>query len=113
MITVRTPENSWVQIDPMTDTPLYRMTRNVVNVGADYAQGEDLYTHVKPEKTIYYIISWVAWQRTSKESYRIVSIEEAKKFILDISRKAGKIGLDPDVSDRIEKHFPGLLTKKK
>ncbi len=85
-----------------------------VRASLDYRKGEDLYLRTLPDGTqYYYLISWTDWQRESKEAYRTLSEDEAKDFLIKKAQSAGKIGLDPDISDRIEKFFPGLLKRRR
>lgn len=85
----------------------------MTRTGTDYAHGEDLYLMTDNSRIRhYYVISWVAEGRGIKESYRTVSEEQKDQFIREQVRKAGKIGLDPDVADHIDELFPGLLKKR-
>ena len=94
MRTIRTTDGKWLQIDPKTDPWIFKTPHSSVRASLDYRQGEDLYLRTLPDGTqYYYVISWTDWQRESKEAYRI--------------------GLDPDILDRIEKYFPGLLKKRR
>ena len=111
--TIRTADGRWLDINPDTDVNIIRQPRNVTRAGTDFAHGEDLHLTTDVHNVRhYYIISWVAEGRSIKESYRTLTEEQKDQFIRDHVRKAGKIGLDPDVADNIEKLFPGLLTRK-
>lgn len=111
---ILTPEKKMLEVDPGTDPCIIRMPRPASRTGTDYAQGEDLYRRTTPDGDHhYYIISWTLCQRDFRESYRTVQSKEAEQFILDQVKKAGKIGLDPDVVDQIEKFFPGLLSRRR
>lgn len=112
--TIRTTTGEWLDINPETDTWIIKSPRPAARVGSDYAQGEDLYMMTDPGgKRNYYIISWVSWSRDFKESYRTLNEEQKDQFIRDRIQKAGKIGLDPDILDRIDKYFPNLRKSKK
>ena len=114
MKTIRTSDGTWLDIDPKTDTWLFKSPHSTVRAGLDYRQGEDLHIRKTPDgKVFYYVISWVDWSRESKESFRTVSEEEAKEFLKGKAKEAGRIGLDPDIADRIDKFFPGLLRGKR
>ena len=111
--TIRTTEGKWLEINPEKDTILIQNPRPATRTGTDYAQGEDLYLMTDPQGVRhYYVISWVSMGRDFKESYRTLTEEQKDQFIKDRVKKAGKIGLDPDVVDRIEAEFPGLLKRK-
>ncbi|PKL60905.1 MAG: hypothetical protein CVV33_00290 [Methanomicrobiales archaeon HGW-Methanomicrobiales-4] len=112
--TIRTTTGDWLEINPETDTWIIRTSRPTTRIGADYAKGEDLYL-MNDAKGIrhYYIVSWVSQNRDYKESFKTCNEEEKDQFIRDRVLKAGKIGLDADITDRIEKYFPGLLKAKK
>jgi len=111
---ILTPEKKMLEVDPGTDPSIIKMPRPPSRTGTDYAQGEDLYLRTTPDgKRQYYAVSWTLCQRDLRESYRTLRIEEAEQFILDQVKKAGKIGLDPDVIDQIEKYFPGLLRRRR
>ena len=112
--TIRTTAGEWLDINPETDTWIIKSPRPSSRTGSDYAHGEDLYLMTDPAGVRrYYVISWVSWGRDFKESYRTLSEEQKDQFIKERRVKAGKIGMDPDVIDRIEKYFPGLLKAKK
>ncbi|MFH0966078.1 MAG: hypothetical protein V1862_00120 [Methanobacteriota archaeon] len=112
--TIRTTTGEWLEINPETDTWLIKTTRPTSWNEADYAKGEDLYLMNDANGVRhYYIISWVAQNRHFIESYRTCDEEQKDQFIKDRVLKVGKIGLDPDIADRIEKYFPGLLKAKK
>lgn len=112
--TIRSADGSWLEIDPGADTAIIRRPRPENRNTSDYAQGEDLFMRVTPGgERKYYIISWTAWGRDYKEAYRTMTEEQKNQFILDQMKKAGKIGLDPDVTDKIESLFPGLLKQKR
>ncbi|ABD40949.1 hypothetical protein Mhun_1202 [Methanospirillum hungatei JF-1] len=114
MRTIRTTDGKWLQIDPKTDPWIFKTPHSSVRASLDYRQGEDLYLRTLPDGIhYYYVISWTDWQRESKEAYRTLSEEEAKDFLIKKAQSAGKIGLDPDILDRIEKYFPGLLKKRR
>ena len=114
MKTIRTKDGKWLQIDPKTDPWILKTPHSSVRASLDYRKGEDLYLRTLPDGTqYYYLISWTDWQRESKEAYRTLSEEEAKDFLIKKAQSAGKIGLDPDILDRIEKYFPGLLKKRR
>lgn len=114
MKTIRTSDGKWLQIDPKTDPWIFKTPRSAIRASLDYRQGENLYIRKLPDGTQhYYLISWTDWQRESKEAYKTLSEEEAKKFILEKTQSAGKIGLDPDILDKIEKFFPGLLKRRR
>ena len=111
--TIRTAEGKWLVINPEKDVWILKAPRPTTRVGADYAHGEDLYLKEDGSGARhYYVISWVALGRDIKESFHTLNEEQKDQFIKEWVRKAGKIGLDPDVSDRIEKFFPGLLKRK-
>jgi hypothetical protein len=111
---VRTRDGKSLVINPEADTCIIRMPRPATRTGTDYLQGEDLYmTTDATGDRHFYVISWTAWSRDNKESYRVITTEQKDQFIRDQVKKAGKIGLDPDVADRIEKFFPGLLKRLK
>lgn len=109
--TIRTAEGSWLEINPDTDTWIIRHPRPATRTGTDYAQGEDLYL-IDDKNGIrhYYVISWVSQARDNKESYRTLNEQQKDQFILSYEKKSGKIGIDPDIRERIENYFPGLLT---
>jgi hypothetical protein len=108
--TILTTEGKRLEINPDTDTCLIRQPRPVTRTGTDYAHGEDLYlTDDRAGIRHYYVISWILQAGDYKESYRTLDEQEKDRFILAYRKKAGKIGLDPDVSDRLGKYFPGLL----
>ncbi len=114
MKTIRTTDGKWLQIDPKTDPWILKTPHSSVRASLDYRKGEDLYLRTLPDGTqYYYLISWTDWQRESKEAYRTLSEDEAKDFLIKKAQSAGKIGLDPDISDRIEKFFPGLLKRRR
>ncbi len=110
--TIRTTDGKWLEINPDADIGLLKTPRPTTRVGADYAHGEDLYLKEGPGGRHYYIISWVVTGRDLKESFHTLNEEEKDQYIREWVRKAGKIGLDPDDADRIEKFFPGLLKIK-
>jgi hypothetical protein len=112
--TIRTTTGDWLEINPDTDIWIIKKPRPTSKTGGDYAKGEDLYL-INDAKGVrhYYVITWVSWSRDFKESYRTLSEEQKDLFIKERVLKAGKIGLDPDVKDRIEKYFPGLLKAQK
>lgn len=112
--TIRTAEGKWLEINPETDIWIIKKPRPSSWNTPDYAQGEDLYMKNDASGARqYYVISWTAWSRDIKEAFRTLNEEQKDQFIRDYVKKAGKIGLDPDLSDRIEKYFPGLLKGKK
>lgn len=112
--TILTKEGKWLEINPATDTWIIKIPRPTARVGSDYAQGEDLYLMDDTSGTRhYYVISWLSWSREFKESFHTLNEEQAHQFILDHKKKAGKIGLDPDVVDKIDKYFPNLLKTKR
>lgn len=114
MKTIRTSDGKWLNIEPKTDPWIFKTPHSTVRAGLDYRQGEDLHIRdIADGKRYYYLISWVDWQRESKESFRTLSEDEVKNFIREKVKAAGKIGLDPDISDRIEKYLPGLLKEVK
>lgn len=114
MKTIRTTDGKWLQIDPKTDPWILKTPHSSVRASLDYRKGEDLYLRALPDGTqYYYLISWTDWQRESKEAYRTLSEDEAKDFLIKKAQSAGKIGLDPDISDRIDKYFPGLLKRRR
>ncbi|PWR73236.1 hypothetical protein [Methanospirillum lacunae] len=111
--TIRTADGKWLDINPDTDVNIIRQPRNVTRTGTDFAHGEDLYLTTDTHNVRhYYVISWVAEGRSTKESYRTLTEEQKDTFIRDHVHRAGKIGLDPDVADHIEKLFPGFLKRK-
>lgn len=111
--TIRTAEGNWLEINPDTDICVIRQPRPATRTGTDFAQGEDLYLMTDSQGVRhYYVITWVSWGRDFKESYRTLNEDQKDQFIREHVRKAGKIGLDPDVADRIEELFPGLLRRK-
>jgi len=111
--TIRTADGKWLEINPDTDVKIILQARHVTRTGTDFAHGEDLYltTDIHGVRH-YYIVSWVAEGRSTKESYRTLNEDQKDQFIREHVRKAGKIGLDPDLIDHIEELFPGLLKHK-
>lgn len=112
--TIRTTTGDLLNINPDTDTWIIRTPRPTTRIGADYAKGEDLFL-MDDAKGVrhYYVVSWVSQNRDFKESFRTLNEEQKDQFIRDRVQKAGRIGLDPDITDRIGKYFPGLLKEKK
>jgi|GEM_PF-1013622 len=111
--TIGTADGKWLEINPETDVNVTRQPRSVTRTGTDFAHGEDLYLTTDTHGVRhYYVISWVAEGRSTKESYRTLNEEQKDQFIREQVRKAGKIGLDPDVADHIEELFPGLLKRR-
>lgn len=111
---IRMPDGKILEVNPETDPCIIRMPRPATRTGTDYAQGEDLYVRTGTTgERYYYVITWTIWTRDLKESYRTLTEEQKDQFIMDQVKKAGKIGLDPDIVDRIEKFFPGLLKRKR
>ena len=114
MKTIRTKDGKWLQIDPQTDPWIYKTPHSSVRASLDYRKGEDLYIRKLPDGLVYYyMVTWTDWQRESKEAFHTLSAEEAKEFLLQKAQSAGKIGLDPDIIDRIERFFPNLLQRKR
>ncbi len=114
MKTIRTHDGKILQIDPNTDPWIFKTPHSTMRTSVDYKQGEDLHVRTLPDGNVYYyLISWTDWQRESKESYQTLSEEEVKEFLLKKAHLAGKIGLDPDIIDRIERYFPGLLKRRR
>lgn len=114
MKTILTTDGKWLQVDPKTDPWIFKTPHSTVRTSLDYRQGEDLHLRTLPDGTrYYYLITWTDWQRESKEAFRTLSEEEAKDFLIHKAQSAGKIGLDPDITDRIEKYFPGLLKQRR
>ena len=107
--TIRTTKGAWLEINPETDTWIIKTPRPTSRIGADYARGEDLFL-LNDAKGVrhYYVISWVSQNRKIEESFRTLDEEQKDQFIRERIQKAGKIGLDPDILDRIDTYFPGL-----
>ena len=114
MKTIRTHDGKWLPIDPKNDIWIFKTPHSTVRASLDYRQGEDLYVRMAPDGArYYYLISWTDWQRETKEAFRTLPEDEVRVFLLKKAQDAGKIGLDPDLSDRIDIHFPGLLKKRR
>ncbi len=111
--TIRVADGTWLDINPETDITIIRQPRPTTRTGTDYVKGDDLYmTTDRHGARRYYVISWVECNRDYKESFRTLTEEQKDQFIREYVKKAGRIGLDPDLAEHIETLFPGLLKRK-
>ncbi len=92
-----------------SDECLYKSPRNPPNTGTSYTSGEDLLLHKSRSGNVYYyIFSWSMWQG-SVESYRLITEDEARAFLIEKAGYTGWAALDQDDIERVEELFPGIF----
>ena len=106
---IRSPDGRNLQVDPTVDFIVYKAPRPQTRIGSDYLTGEDLFVRKDAEGDHYYSIKWFDWRHPDKGTYQVLTKIQAESFILKLRKKSGKIGLDPDLIERIKRIFPDLL----
>jgi hypothetical protein len=107
---LKTPENKKIVINPETDIKMYDAPANPPNTGTNYTTGTDLYCHVERSgKRYYYTYRWSMWQG-SVSSYKLLTDDEAKEFLLDIAGISNEwVYLSEKEAERAKEHFPGIF----
>ncbi|MGA2669822.1 MAG: hypothetical protein ABSF21_00140 [Dehalococcoidia bacterium] len=103
-----TPEGKKVIINTEHDDNLYEAPRNPPNTGTRFTSGTNLYAHKSRTGTVYfYTYSWSMWEG-HEDNYELVSVDDAKKFILERSTEARRVAGGVDKPTCL-KYFPGLF----
>ncbi|KKN12187.1 hypothetical protein LCGC14_1019100 [marine sediment metagenome] len=106
---LRTPEGKKVAINTNADTCLFGAPKNPPNTGTKYTSGTDLYAHkARSGKMYFYTYSWSMWQGT-QASYKLLSEQEAREFLLCRAGKLGHEGLSGREEELAKETFPGIF----
>lgn len=108
-IVLKTPEGKKVIVERSRDEQLYDSPNNPPNTGTRYTSGVDLYAHkARSGTTYYYLYSWSMWQG-SEDEYTLVTVEDAKAFLIGKASEAGYGRLSTDEVKTAENYFPGIF----
>jgi len=106
-IILKTPDGKKVVVDIKGDVLLYDAPQNPPNTGTRFTSGTDLYAHkARSGKVYFYSYFWSMWEGTDS-SYKLLTEDEAKEFILDNAGIADHVAAGIKW-ERVKEYFPDI-----